>query len=544
MTEAESETQQGAGLQLRDYVQVLHDRAWIIILAVVLLVGVALLYSYRATPLYQASAKMVFQTNSLDRTLFGSQVFANTNEPRDVETGAELVKIAQVAEAAKEQLKSPLSPQALTEMVSVTPSTASNLITIDAVSSSAQEAADVANAFATQFILFRKNTDQAIVAAARELVKAQMDSLSPQDASSSYAVMLREKYASLQILESMQTGGFYLVQSATPPELPFSPQPVRNGLLGLFAGLILGLSVAFLLNYFDNRIKDVKGLERCYGLPVLASVPTVGSNWKPSKNGDRSAAVGFASSPPLLESFRALRSSLQYFDNEDRPARSILITSALPREGKTMTSVNLAISLALSGKRVILVEADLRRPMVPSYLGLENKIGLSTILAGRSELTEALQLVKLRSFTPEIADYESPGERNEGALQRDLYCLSSGPQPPNPAELLGSDRMRQLILQLRPIMDYVVVDSPPILVVADALVLASLVDAVIVTARINSTTRDEADQASDLLRRSGGRVIGVVAEGVKAKGSYYGARGYGYGSSQAIESGGSARSSI
>jgi len=491
MPELEPQTPQGTNPQLRDYLRVLLERAWIVVLAIAVSLGATLFFSYRATPLYQASAKVVFQTNSLDRTLFGSQVFANTNEPRDVETGAALVKITEVAEAVKAELNSPRTLPALLETVNVTPSTTSNVITIDAVSANSQEAADVANSFATQFILFRKETDQAVVAAARELVKAQMDSLSGTDATSDYGVMLKEKYASLQILESMQTGGFHLVQGATPPEAPVSPNMVLNALLALFAGLVLGLAGAFLLNYFDNRIKDVKALERYYGLPVLASIPAIGGKWIPREKGGRSsAAVGFATSPPLLESFRALRSSLQFFDNDSQRTNTILITSALPREGKTMTAVNLAISLALSGKRVVLVEADLRRPMVPSYLGLENKTGLSTMLAGKTELTDALQLVKLKAFTP-ANDAPGQGEADDTSLQRDLYCLSSGPYPPNPAELLGSDRMRQLILQLNPIMDYVVIDSPPVLVVADALVLAPLVDAVIVTARINSTTRDE-----------------------------------------------------
>lgn len=532
MPELDVQPQQNTSPQLRDYIRVLIERAWIIVLAIVVSVGATVFFSYRATPVYQASTTVVFQTNSLDRTLFGSQVFANTSEPRDVETGASLVKIAPVAEAVKAELGSPRSVHELLKMVIVTPSTTSNVITIDAFSSDPREAADVANSFAAQFTLYRKKTDQAIVAAARELVKAQMDSLSADDAVSEYGVMLKEKYASLQILESMQTGGFHVVQSATPSETPVSPKTVQNGLLALLAGLVLGLGGAFLLNYFDNRIKDVKTLERCYGLPVLASIPTVGRKWKPKERGERSsAAVGFAASPHLLESFRALRSNLQFFDSDGKRINTILITSALPREGKTMTSVNLAISLALSGKRVVLVEADLRRPMVPSYLGLENKIGLSTLLAGRTELADALQLVKLKAFTPE-GDPEGHQEANDSRLQRDLYCLSSGPQPPNPAELLGSDRMRQLLLQLNPIMDYVVIDSPPILVVADALTLAPLVDCVIITAQINSTTRDEADEAADVLRRSGGRVIGVVAEGVKAKSSYYGAYAYSRGKAE------------
>ena len=257
-----------------------------------------------------------------------------------------------------------------------------------------------------QFVLFRQNADQATVAAARQLVKTQLDGLSPADAASDYGLMLKEKYESLQILESMQTGGFTLVQSAVPPSAPFSPKPLRNGLLALFVGLVLGLGCAFLLAYLDRRLKDEKALERAYGLPVLASVPVVGGRWKAGRSGGRSARpVGFVSHPALLESFRTLRSSLQYFDL-DQSLRSLLITSGLPQEGKTITAVNLALSLALSGKRVILLEADLRRPMVPAYLGLANDVGLSTVLAGQAGLKDSLQLVELDPFIPE----EPPGQ--------------------------------------------------------------------------------------------------------------------------------------
>jgi polysaccharide biosynthesis transport protein len=527
MAEPEKEKREATALETRDYLRVLRERFWIIILVVVIVLGAAAALYFTTTPLYQASSKLVYQRSNLDEALFGSQIFPNSNQERDIQTDADLVKLDQVAEGVKKQLNSPLSTGRLLGMVTSVPSATTNVIEIDAVATDPQVAADVANAFAQQFVLFRQNADRTTVAAARDLVKNQLDGLSATDASSSYGMMLKEKYESLQILESMQNGGYTLVQSAVPPSQPVSPKPVRMGILALALGLILGIGLAFLLDYLDKRIKDLKTLERCYGLPVLASVPAVGGRWKAKRNGRRSRGpVGFASNPMLLESFRGLRSSLQFFD-ADKTINSILISSGMPREGKTMTAVNLALSLALSGKRVIIVEADLRRPMVPEYLGVKNDVGLSTVLAGKAGLREALQLVELDAFLPTKGG-EGRGEDERGQLQRDLYCLASGPLPPNPAELLGSGRMEKLIQQLGSAADFVVIDSPPVLVVADALGLAPLVDAVIVTARIRSTTRDQAEEAAKQLRRSGGRVIGVVAEGVKAKAGYYHVRDYGY----------------
>jgi len=291
---------------------------------------------------------------------------------------------------------------------------------------------------------------------------------------------------------------------------------------------VLGFGLVFLLDYLDKRMKDVKGLEHSFGLPVLAVVPAINGRWKRRKNGKRhSDAVGFATHPSLLESFRTLRSSLQYF-GVGKDIQSILVTSGMPREGKTVTAINLALSLALAGNRVVLVEADLRRPMVPQYLGVKNDIGLSTVLATGEGLADALQLVHLETFAP--GPLEKGREVDGVSLQRNLYCLPSGPLPPNPAELLGSSRMEKLLrdLRLNNKVDYVIIDTPPLLPVADAMALAPHVDAVVIATRVNWTTRDEALEVKNMLQRSGSRAIGLVAGGVKIKSGYYRRRGYNY----------------
>jgi succinoglycan biosynthesis transport protein ExoP len=523
----ESEDQKRETAELADYLRVIRERAIVIILVTVILVALALIMSFRSTPLYSASSKLVYKTNTLDQALFGAQIFSNANQPRDVETGAELIKLGEVAVAAKKELNSPRSAGELLSMISVTPSTTTNIIQIEAVSADPSEAAGVANAFAEQFVAIRQNADRTTVAAARQLVKNQLDSLTSADASSAYGLMLKDKYESLQILEAMQTGGFSVVQSAVSPSGPFSPRPTRSAILALAVGLVFGLGLAFLLNYLDRRIKDVKGLERVFGLPVLAAVPAVGGRWKSRDGAKRSLSpVGFVSHHSLLESFRTLRSSLQYFAVE-KSIKTILVTSGLPREGKTVTAVNLALSLVLAGHRVIILEADLRRPMIPHYLGVNNTVGLSTLLAGATTLGDALQLVNLETLLPQEVR-EKANRVNGVPLEKSLLCLASGPLPPNPAELLGSDRMEKLLeeLSLNPGVGYVIIDTPPVLSIADALVIASKVDAVVIASRVNWTTRDEAEEVSSRLRRSGARVIGVVAGGVKTGSSYYGRRGY------------------
>lgn len=513
--------------ELADYVRVIRERWWVIVAAVVVVVAVALVLSFISTPQYRSTSRLLYAKNNLDQALFGSQIFTSSDQNRAVQTGAELVKLAPVAEAVATDLDSGHSASDLLGMVGVKAETSTNVISVEAVSTDADEAAAVANAFSEQFILARQAADRATVAAARELVKAEIDSLSAEDAVSEYGMMLKEKYENLRILESMQNGGFTMVERATPAVSPFSPQPTRNGIIALVAGLVLGVGFAFLLDYLDKRIKDEKGLERELGAPVLATVPVVGGGWG-DKSGERSGkSIGFFEHPALLESFRTLRSNLQYF-SLDKQHPIWIITSGLPQQGKSTTTINLGLSLALSGKRVVVLEADLRRPMLHEYLGVNQSPGLSNVLAGTRRLDEALQLVKADRFLPSESRRRQ-GEDRRGLLQRNFYVLTSGPLPPNPAELLASDRMGKVIEELGQMADYLLIDTPPVLAVSDALALAPNADGVILTALLGGSTRPEARQVRDIFERAGVRIIGTVAGGAKKNPAYYRKRGYGYG---------------
>jgi polysaccharide biosynthesis transport protein len=511
-----------------DYMRVVRARAWIIVLAIAVVVGATLALSYAATPQYRASSQLVFQPNSLDQTLFGAALYPESNQPRDVETGAKLVKVEQVAEGVKNQLKSSYSIPQLLQMVDVSTSSQDNLLQINAVSTDPAMASKVANAFAEQFVIFRQETDKETVSAARDLVKAQLDGLAPEETTSAYAQTLRDKYASLQILEAMQNGGFKIVQESTPPPAPFSPKPVRDGMLAGAVGLIIGLALAFLLDHADKRLHDVKTLERVAGLPVLATVPGLKDRGKQLlKARDAKNVIGFAANPALLESFRMLRSSMKYFDVGDTGTKikTILVTSGTSGEGKTVTAINLALSLTIAGNRVVLIEGDLRRPKVSQYLGLKGSRGLSTVLSDNAAFVDVLQPVNVPRFvSQEIRERVGAAGAVAGELPAAaLFCLASGPLPPNPAEVLGSARMEALLRELSAddMVDYVVIDSAPVLSVADALVIAPKVDAVLVATRLNRVTREEVLELNEQLNRSGARVIGMVVNGVKVKASPY-----------------------
>jgi succinoglycan biosynthesis transport protein ExoP len=508
-----------------DYLRVIRARAWVIVLVVVIVVGATLVLSLSSTTMYSATSQLEFKPNALDQILFGVQVYPDSNQPRDVETAGKLVKVQQVVDAVKQQLGLPIGTGELLSMVDVTTSSADNLLQITVTSTDPRMAAQIANAFADQFVLFRMNTDKATVAVAKDLYKKQLDGLSAEEATSDSARSLRDKYAQLQILEATQNGGFKVVQEAQTPSVPVSPQPVRNGLLGLGVGLVLGLGLAFVLEHADKRIRDVKTIERTAGVPVLAMVPNVAGRFgRIFKGRTAKRCVGFAQNPVLLESFRMLRSSMKYFDVADDAKRikTIMVTSGQSGEGKTVTAINLALSLTIAGHRVLLIDADLRHPKVCTHLGVKATAGLSTVLAEDASFVDVLQPVNVPAFVSgEILNRVGPPA--DGAPTTALFCLCSGPLPPNPAEVLGSSRMEALLRELEAddMVDYVVIDTAPVLSVADALVIAPRVDAVLMVARVNKVTKEELQQVREQLDRAGARVIGMVVGGVKIKASPY-----------------------
>lgn len=527
--------EQADALELTDYLKVVRARWWVIVVCVAVVLGAAVYFSVSKTPLYKATAKIVRQQGSLEAALFGSSFLQYQDPVRLTQTAAGLVTVEEVASLVKKDLGSSRSPSELSDMVTATPDSRSDLISISAESTAPREAADVANAFARDFIVYRQTTDKSLLEVAKRVLEKQIESMSSVDVASERGRSLAQRLEELGIIEEIQTGGFLVSERATAPGSPFSPQPLRDAVLALVVGLVLGVGLAFLLEYLDRRIKDEQTLEKVFGMPVLATVPRVGGGWRERRKGRSVLPIGFADKhSPLIESFRTLRSNLQYF-GVDTEIRTILVTSPLPREGKSTVSINLGLGLALSGARVIVLEADLRRPMLHAYLKLGNEVGMSNVLAGTHTFAEAMQLVRVDDYVPEDGRRRMSSGPEGLLLQKNLYCLTSGPLPPNPAELMGSAKMQELLQTAAGSADYVIVDTPPLLLAADATTLSAHVDGVLLTARLFSTTRDEAHAARELLERVGARVIGVVAFGGRLSQSYYrrgyyrGYRAYGHG---------------
>ena len=340
---------------------------------------------------------------------------------------------------------------------------------------------------------------------------------------------LQQKLKEATITVGLHSDNIRIVDPALVPASPSRPQKTRNILLAFLVGLVGGVGLALFREYLDNTVKSPDDVESLTGLPSLAVVPALPGMSTGHKRLSRNAAAAPGGGPrvellsfvqpksQISEAFRALRTSL-LLSQADHPPQVILVTSALPREGKTTAAVNLAVTLAQLGDRTLLIDSDMRKPGVRRALNLTTgkEAGLSSYLAGVSTLDE------VTVAHPTIEN---------------LVALTTGPVPPSPADLLSSHRMREAITELRHKFKFVVIDSPPVMAATDAVLISALTDGVLLVVRSGETPKEAFTRTRDLLAAVKCRLLGVVLNAVdsSAPDYYYSYRyypyayGYGYG---------------
>ncbi len=280
------------------------------------------------------------------------------------------------------------------------------------------------------------------------------------------------------------TSGTSVIDAAQVPEAPFSPRPARTGILALVVGIMVGLGVAFLVDYLDNSLRDEEGLAKASGLPVLAVIPKL-EGWE---TGDHPHVITIESPlAPSTEAYRGLRTSMQFL-GLDRKLKIVQVTSPKPGDGKTTTAVNLAVAHANAGQKVVLVDCDLRKPRVHGFFDLPNERGVTTALV------EQTAEILMQSIV------EAPN----------LRIITSGPIPPDPSELLGGVRATRFFRVLSEQFDLVILDTPPALVVSDPLVVSKHVDGVLLVASAQSTDTRQVKRASEMLAQVEAPALGTV----------------------------------
>jgi polysaccharide biosynthesis transport protein len=470
-------------------IRVARRNMGLILLCVVLAPAAALAVSLIQTKEYTASSSLLFRDPGLDQKFTGAPFFQEgEDEARLAATNLRLVSLDSLATRTARKLDKPgFGRGDVSNAVEVAADGPSDVVTVKATDRDPKFAAELANIYAREYIVFRREADRAKVREAQALVQRRLDAMTSEQRAGSSGQELEDSARQLELLAALQTGNAELVQRARPPTSASSPKPVRSVALGLMLGLLLAIGATLLREQLDRRLRDPSDVTDLLNVPVLAAIP------------ENRTTPRYANplEPPDSEAFRMLRTNLRYF-NVDEELNSILVMSAAPKEGKTTISWNLARAEARAGKRVLLIEADLRRPALGSMLGVAARGGLTLILAGVTNPGDTLTTVG------------------------DVDVITAGPPPPNPAELIESQRMRKLIQWGEERYDRVIIDTPPAAMVADAIPLVPMVSGVVVVVRLGQSRHDAVERLQTQLANVDAPVLGVVLnDSVVRKSDYY-----------------------
>jgi capsular exopolysaccharide synthesis family protein len=467
--------------------RVLRERWMVVVLVTALCTFIALAYSARQQKQYDATSHLLFRTADLTGPIFGSPLNTESSDPaRDSFTNIRLVTSNDVAALAGKKLKSRLTPEQLIAKITVAEEENADVAAVTARDPNPVFAAKLANAFADSYVEYRRDAARRTIRESERALFRRLDSI-PRNNNNGERRRLLTTLQQITSVEALQTGGVQVVDHAVVPSQAAVPRPKRNGVLGFLFGLVLGVSLAFLLDLLDSRIKRTEDFEDAYGLRVITTVPQ--RAFEAKSEADRVAA---------FEPYRILRGALDFRMLAD-DLKTLLVTGPSGEEGKTTVAVNLARAVAIAGQRVVLVEADLRRPGLGRHFALPpGTPGLTSVLSGQVGVGAAL--------------------RQSGAAGlENLYILPSGPLPGNAPELLESRAMHDLLIELATFADLVVLDAPPLLPVSDARILLDhpAVDATIIVSRANKTTRLEARRVRAVLDAHDREPLGLVVCGVK-----------------------------
>ncbi len=477
--------------------RILRRRKWVVLQAVIAVPLLAFLYTSTEPEEFTATATLLFRQSPA--ALEENQGVIDPT--REAATNGELVALPVVAEEAAKLLGHGYSGAEVLSDVAVAPSLEAETAAIAATSESPARSATIANAYAKAYINFRKRADRSQVQSAISLAETSLAKMTPAQRAGPEGTALSKQLEQLKIRQALETGGAELVQPATAPSSPSSPEVSRNVLLGVVLGLLLGFGLALILERVDRRVRSTQEMEQLYGLPIIARIPR-------SRRLAGKRSESFGPQTPEAEAFRVLRTNLRYFE-VSRDLRSVMIVSPAAGDGKSTVARGLAMTMAEMGDDVVLVEADLRKGGEFRSVNGHPAPGLSTVLTGTS-----LEKVLVR--------VDVGGQGSEES--RNLAILPSGPPPPNPAELLESWRMREILVELQDRFQTVILDSPAMAAVSDALVLIPAVGGVVIVGGLGKTTRDAANDLSRQFALLNKQPIGLIvnfAEPEHAKYSQY-----------------------
>lgn len=497
---------------LAHYLRVLRGGAWIILLSLGVTTAAAYYFSSRQEKLYRASADVYLNTQNLAYAL-SNVTLPSVDPARVVATQADVARTPAVAEGAIRLAKvHGRSADDLLANSSVDTKLDADLLTFSVSDRSPAVASRLTTAYARAYTNYRLAFDTRSIVSARRQVERQLQKMKTTGggASTTLYATLAEKVQQLRTMELLQGSNAALLRAAGDAH-QIQPRPRRNAILGGMLGLVLGIGLVFMRDALNTRVRTAAEIGERLDLPLLARIP------EPPRYFRKKNRLLMLEAPltPEAESYQVLATNLE-FVNLDRQAKSILITSAKREEGKSTLAANLAIALARGGKRVVLVDLDLRRPSLSDFFDIAPGLGLTQLLIRRAELGEALVSVPLVE-----ADELQTGHSGGGSLE----LLPTGSIPPNPAELARSHALGAVLERLEERADLVLIDAPPILGPSDAMTLSAKADALVVVTRLPDLKRPLLDELRRVLDSAPIVKLGFVVTGAPVEGRY----GYGYG---------------
>ena len=524
---------------LADYVAILARRKWIILIPLVLAPLMAVWISSIQQPLYRASASIYLKRADIAAAVSGVTDPTLQQDPvRFLNTQANVARDPVLAQQVVARARVPgANPGSLLASSSVTPNPNADLldVTVDNVSSA--DAVRLTNAYADEYVKYRTKLDTARINDALQKVRARIRTLRANGISvdsPAYAALLQSQ-TSLDTVGTLLANNTQVLNHAGGAA-KIRPKTRRNGILGLLLGGLLGIGLAFVAEALDKRVRSEREIEEGLRMPLLARLP------RPPRDLRKDNSLVMLADPRGIaaEPIRTLRTNIE-FANLERNARTIMITSSVQREGKSTTIANLAVALTRAGRRVALVDLDLRRPFIHRFFRVKSMPGISDVVLGRFKLADAMRTVPIsapvngrsRAGTRSEPHAASPSSNGQGQMHGVLQVLPAGTIPADPGELVGTEALGDVLEALGKQFDFVLIDAPPLLVVGDAMTLSAKVDAMFVVTRLKVVHRGMLHEVARLLEACPAVKFGYVVASAELGEGYGYAYAYGYAATEA-----------
>lgn len=506
---------------LADFLAVLRRRAGIVIAAIVLVPLSTVLIASQQTKIFEARSDVLLKRDNLANQLtnISSDQPSGQDSARVTQTQASIAGSAEVAARVVRTAGLDETPEQFLDRSSVTTEANTDLLEFAVRDERKSQAMRLAGVYADTYSAYRRELDTASLSRARDEVEKRIRALRTGERDAERRALLSnliDKDEQLRTLEVLQTSNATVVQKPTSAS-QVQPRITRMAVLGVIVGIILAIGLALLIEALDTRIRTADEIERILHIPLLARLP----HPPKARRGDDQLIALHQPRSPHVEPLRFLRANLDFASALD-PVRSMVITSSVNAEGKSTTISNLAVMMARAGKDVVLIDLDLRSPSLSRIFDIGGSRGVAQILTREVALDEALCPIDVTR-----GDAEMPSL--PGSAPGSLHVLPAGGVPPFVGEAMNSPIIGEIIRDAQATGATVLIDSPPLLSVGDALVIATKVDAVVMVTRLGVVRRTLLKESARLLNSTGARLLGYVVTGAELEGGFRDSYGYGYG---------------